>query len=108
MLEQIKNQIEQIASKHDLQILSRGILPDHIHLALNCPIDKSSGEIALSYLNNLAYLYGMKSVYQYGFHVSTFGEYDLGVIPNGKVQEQSPLYRRKDGRGAGFLECPPF
>jgi len=37
-------------------------------------------EVAVGYLNNLAYAQGMKRVYQYGFYVGTFGEYDLGAI----------------------------
>jgi REP element-mobilizing transposase RayT len=57
-----------------------GILPDHVHLELGCRLEDSPMEVALSYLNNLAYAQEMKPVYQYGFYVGTFGEYDLGAI----------------------------
>jgi hypothetical protein len=29
-------------------------------------------------MNNLAYVMGMKPVFQSGYYVTTFGEYDLG------------------------------
>src|SRR5581483_7409132 len=55
-------------------------LADHVHLELGCGLEDSPLEVGLSYLNNLAYVHGMRPVYQYGFYVGTFGEYDLGAI----------------------------
>jgi hypothetical protein len=61
--------------------LSRaGILADHVHLLLGCNLAESPQEVALGYLNNLAYAQQMRPVYQYGFYVGTVGEYDLGAI----------------------------
>ena len=57
-----------------------GILSDHVHLALGCGIEESPLQVALGYLNNLAYAQGMTAVYQFGFYVGTFGEYDWGAI----------------------------
>ena len=62
-------------------LLSRaGIVADHIHLMLGCGIGESPQEVALGYLNNLAFAYGMKPIFQFGFYAGTFGEYDLGAI----------------------------
>jgi REP element-mobilizing transposase RayT len=62
-------------------LLSRaGILADHIHLALGCPFNVAPDEIALCYMNNLAFVHGMKPVFQYGVHLRTFSEYDLGAV----------------------------
>ena len=61
--------------------LSRaGILADHVHLLLGCNLAESPQDVALGYLNNLAYAQRMRRVYQYGFYVGTVGEYDLGAI----------------------------
>jgi REP element-mobilizing transposase RayT len=61
--------------------LSRlAILADHLHATLGCNYDESPEQIALSYLNNLAFAHGMKPIYQFGYFVGTFGEYDLGAI----------------------------
>ena len=62
-------------------LLSRAaILPDHIHLTIGCDLAESPEQVALSYLNNLAYAVGMKSLFEYGYWVGTFGEYDLGAL----------------------------
>jgi hypothetical protein len=44
--------------------------------------------VALGFLNNLAFVHGMKAVFQMGAFVGTFGEYDQRVVhsetsPNG-------------------------
>ncbi len=62
--------------------LSRAaIVPDHIHLTLGCRLEEAPEEVVLSYMNNLAYAYGMKRVFKYGYYVGTFSEYDLRMIP---------------------------
>ncbi len=62
-------------------LLSRaGIFADHLHLAVGCGIRESPQEVALSYMNNLAYARGMRPVFQFGCYVGTFGEYDFGAL----------------------------
>lgn len=62
-------------------LLSRaGILPDHIHLTLGCPIDAAPADVALSFLNNLAFVHEMKAVYQFGAFIGTIGEYDSRAV----------------------------
>ena len=51
-----------------------------IHLTLGCEISESPEEVALGYLNNCAYAYGMKPVYRFSYYVETFGEYDRGAV----------------------------
>jgi hypothetical protein len=61
--------------------LSRAaILPDHVHLLLGCNLTESPEEVALGYLNNLAFAQDMQRVYQLGYYVGTAGEYDLGAV----------------------------
>jgi len=61
--------------------LSRlAVLADHLHLSFGAPYERSPEEIALSYLNNLAYAHGMQAVYQFGYYVGTFGEYDMDAV----------------------------
>lgn len=57
-----------------------GILADHVHLVLGGPIEVAPDEIALGFLNNLAYVQGMRPVYQYGAFVGTVGEYTTGAL----------------------------
>ncbi len=63
-------------------LLSRaGLVSDHVHLALGGAPNQSPGESAVRFMNNLAYRDGMKRVFDFGYYVGTFGEYDLGAIP---------------------------
>jgi REP element-mobilizing transposase RayT len=56
--------------------LSRaGILADHVHLVLGCPIEVAPDEVVLAFLNNLAFVQGMRPIYQFGGFVGTVGEY---------------------------------
>lgn len=62
-------------------LLSRGgILADHLHLALGCTIEVAPADVAISFLNNLAYVHGMRPVYQFGAFLGTFGEYDQRAV----------------------------
>jgi len=80
VLDSISRMIEQVAAKYACRLSRVGLLPDHIHLTLGCPIDKSPESIALSFLNNCAYAVGMKPVFQSGYYVGTIGEYDRGSV----------------------------
>jgi REP element-mobilizing transposase RayT len=75
----MREMIVKSAAKHGHLLSEGGILPDHVHLAVGCNVQESPGQVALSYMNNLAYACGMKRAFAFGFYVGTFGEYDLGV-----------------------------
>jgi REP element-mobilizing transposase RayT len=78
---QIRDMLET-ASRSKGHLLQRaGLLPDHIHFTLGCEVAESPEEVALAYMNNLAYAQGMKPIYRFSYFAGTFGEYDLGVIP---------------------------
>jgi REP element-mobilizing transposase RayT len=80
-LQGLSNMIEA-ASRSKGHLLSRAaIMPDHIHLTMGCNLEESPEDVALSYLNNLAYACGMKPVFKYSYYSGTFSEYNLGVIP---------------------------
>jgi len=69
------------ASRSKGHLLSRaGILPDHVHLTVGCSLGESPLEVALSYMNNLAFACGRRPVFRSSCYVATFGEYDLGAI----------------------------
>jgi REP element-mobilizing transposase RayT len=81
ILQGLRDRIEAAAKRKDHRLSQAAILPDHIHILLGCPLQCSPEEIALSYLNNLAHVWGMKPIYSFSYYVGTFSEYDLGVIP---------------------------
>ncbi len=88
VLGKVRETILVICRAKQYRLSRAGILADHIHLALGCPFGASPAEVALAFLNNLAYAQGMKTVYQYGAYLGTVGEYDLGAIDNNRVVER--------------------
>ena len=80
ILNKMRNMIVNISKKNRCRLSAAGIFPDHIHLTIGCSSVESPEDIALSYLNNLAHAQGMRPIYQAGYYVGTFGEYDLGAV----------------------------
>ena len=64
--------------EHEISVLS--VMPDHVHMAMRGDLDQSPEQIALSYLNNLAYSLGQTKVWQSGYYAGTFSEYDMGAV----------------------------
>lgn len=80
VLQQRRETILGVAKKKGHLLAEAGILADHLHLTIGCQLAESPQEVALSYLNNLAYVEGMKAIYEHGFYTGTIGEYDLSAV----------------------------
>ena len=72
--------IQRTAQKKEHLLSKARLLPDHIHLTLGCYITESPMDVALGYLNNIAYGHEMKPIFKHSFYVGTVGVYDLGAI----------------------------
>jgi REP element-mobilizing transposase RayT len=70
----------KIAQAKGYGISMESIVPDHLHLALRGNIEHSAEQIALAFLNNLAYAVGQVPLWEYGYYAGTFGEYDMGSV----------------------------
>jgi len=70
----------RIATKKGHQIAALSVMPDHLHVAMRGNPDHSPQEIALAFQNNLAYAVGQTRIWNDGFYVGTFGEYDMQAI----------------------------
>jgi putative transposase len=106
VLEQVRHMVERVCRARGYALSRAGILPDHLHLVLGCPLEVAPADVALTFLNNLAYVHGMKAVFQFGAYVATFGEYHQGGIvsevtrsPEGKRCTVAPPRRAGWGRG---------
>lgn len=80
VLKAIRRTVLGVAAKKQHRLSRAGLFADHLHLAVGCNVDQSPCDVALAYLNNLAYVQGMKPVYKFGYYVGTFGEYDFGAM----------------------------
>jgi REP element-mobilizing transposase RayT len=78
-LGQIRDAAIETAAVEGHRIAALSVMPDHIHLALRGNIDNSPEQIALGFQNRLALAAGCR-LWQDGFYVGTFSEYDLDVV----------------------------
>jgi REP element-mobilizing transposase RayT len=79
-LAQIREGVLRIGARKGYALSTAAVLPDHLHLALRGAIAQAPEEIALSLLNNLAYLLGQRPWWQAGYYAGTFGEYSMAAI----------------------------
>ena len=66
------------AKGHRLSRLA--LLADHLHLTLGVPPEMSPGDVALSYMNNIAFAHGMTDLFSSSYYVGTFGEFDMQAV----------------------------
>lgn len=81
VLHKLSDMVQRVALKHDYRLSRVGLLADHLHLTMGCPIDRSPEDVALGYLNNCAFACGMRPAFEFGYYVGTIGEYDRGAVP---------------------------
>ena len=72
-----------VAKKNAWRLSRCSILADHLHMAIGCSISDRPIDVALSFLNNLAYVYEMTAVFKNGAFIGTFGEYDQRSVQGG-------------------------
>jgi len=85
------------AKGYSLKALS--VMPDHVHLAFGGDIVQSPEEIALCFMNNLAFLLGRNRVWEDEYYVGTFSEYGTDVVRRLSDQSFAPTTQGRRGRG---------
>lgn len=76
----LRERCPQIAVKKGHGLSRLAILPDHLHMALRGNIEHSPEQIALAYMNNLAFSMGQQAIWEFGYYVGSFSEYDMGAV----------------------------
>lgn len=74
----IRERSLRIAQKHGHRLSRLAVQPDHLHASLRGQPDECAEQIALSYLNNLAYVHGR--LWKAGYYAGTFGEYGMAAV----------------------------
>ncbi len=75
----------KVARQKGHRISRLALLPDHLHATVGCGFEQSPEEVALGYMNNLAFAHRMKPLFCGSFYVGTFGKYDMGAIRRAPV-----------------------
>ncbi|MFO1004083.1 MAG: hypothetical protein U0936_27515 [Planctomycetaceae bacterium] len=68
------------ARKKDWRLSRIGILSNHLHILPGAAVTESPQSVALSLMNNIAYVYSMTPVLKFSYYAGTFGGYDRGAI----------------------------
>lgn len=79
-LEKTRDAILTAAAKKQHRILRLSLLPDHVHFTLKLRYEVSPAEVALSYMNNIAFKHGMLNLWMPSYFVGTIGPYDLNAV----------------------------
>ncbi|MDA8562986.1 hypothetical protein N9L06_00890 [Mariniblastus sp.] len=79
-LERVRDMIIGSARKKSWQLSRIGLLANHIHVLVGAAVTESSESVAISLMNNIAYLYEMKPILKFSYYVGTFGGYDRGAV----------------------------
>lgn len=80
ILTRVRSMIRSWAEKHGLLLSRIAILPDHLHVTIGIAATSVPLDLALSLMNNLAWLHDMQPVLEPTCFLGTFGQYDLGAI----------------------------
>jgi REP element-mobilizing transposase RayT len=91
VLATVRVMILKVTESKGYLLARAAILGDHMHLALGCPFEVAPADVALSFLNNLAFVHGMRPVFQFGAYVGTFGEYDQRVVMSKRPKREEEL-----------------
>jgi REP element-mobilizing transposase RayT len=79
-LAKTRDMVIRVAERKNHRLSRLSLLADHIHLTASIPPDQSPVDVALAYMNNVAFAHGMRAVFCPSFYVGTIGEYDTGAI----------------------------
>ncbi|HEV3078529.1 MAG TPA: transposase [Gemmataceae bacterium] len=79
-LAKIRDGALRICTRKGYWLSTAAVLPDHLHLALRGNIRQSPEAIALSFLNNLAFMLGQRLWWEAGYYAGTFGEYGMAAV----------------------------
>ena len=76
----VRKMVISAASKKNWRLSRIGLLSNHIHILLGACVTESPQSVALSLMNNIAYVYEMKPILKHSYYAGTFGSYDRGAI----------------------------
>jgi REP element-mobilizing transposase RayT len=79
-LAKIRDTTLRICVKKGYEASTVAVLPDHLHLAVRGAVAQSPEEIALAFLNNLAYALDQRRWWEAGYYAGTFGEYGMAAV----------------------------
>jgi REP element-mobilizing transposase RayT len=78
--------VQRICARKGYKASALAVLADHLHIALRGAVVQTPEQIALSFLNNLAYALEQRPWWQAGYYAGTFGEYSMAAVRHQDAQ----------------------
>jgi len=88
-LQTIRDGCLRIAKAKGHAISRLSVMPEHLHVAMRAPIDKSPNDVVHAYQNNLAFYLNHGRVWRDTFYVGTFGEYGMSAVRRAVAAENA-------------------
>ena len=85
----------RISKKKGYRLKSVAVMLEHVHISLGGIPDQSPEDIALVFMNNLAWLMGRNRIWQDGYYVGTFSEYTLSDLPSQRRKAAGDAERKR-------------
>ncbi len=79
-LTRVRSIIIRACQKKAWRLSRIGLLSNHMHILLGADVTESPQSVALSLMNNVAYVYDMKPILKNSYYAGTFGGYDRGAV----------------------------
>jgi REP element-mobilizing transposase RayT len=89
-LDRTRDMTLRAARQKDHRVSRLSLLSDHVHLVAGIPFQLSPQDVALSYMNNLAFAHDMQAIFCPSYYVGTVGEYDTGAIWTSLATNRGP------------------
>ncbi|QDV26403.1 hypothetical protein [Aureliella helgolandensis] len=96
-LQAVRDIVIRATAKKNWWLSRIGLLSNHLHVLLGARVTDSPQAVALSLMNNIAYVYEMKAILKFSYYAGTFAGYDRGAIRLHATQVAGPAGTSPDG-----------
>ena len=80
MLSKTRDMVLRVAHNKQYRLSRLSLLADHLHLVAGIPPRQSPQDVALGFMNNLAFAHDMRAIFSPSYYVGTVGDYDTGAV----------------------------
>lgn len=86
-ISKLKQGLIRICRKKGYLLSRAGIVGNHLHILVGCHVTDAPLSVALSLMNNLAWLTDKVPIFDYGAYLGTFGNYDRWAMRLSKLRD---------------------
>ena len=98
----VRDAVLRVVAGKGYLLKSLSVMPDHVHVAFRGDLSQSPADIALSFMNNLAFLLGRNRIWDDRYYVGTFSEYGADVVRELSDVSFAPATPLKAGQARGL------